>query len=197
MSLKRKLSAFAVLSSVALNAFVGQAFAAINVNDSTVSNVTVNTTTNIHFGPGTSVTNQFTANAAVTVSADDASKETALSGAKILLQPTGANIPINLGGLTTSNVIVGNENVDLNGNENSIVFVKPELLSKINEAELLDEADYTADSWAALQTALTAAIGLVGDENATATELTGALNNLKTAINNLIDPSVPALEAAQ
>ena len=61
---------------------------------------------------------------------------------------------------------------------------KTELNAKIAEAEALNENDYTANSWADLQTQLTAAKNL-GDD-VTQAEINLALNKLRNSINGLV-----------
>ena len=59
----------------------------------------------------------------------------------------------------------------------------------ISEVEGYNEEDYTAGSWAALQEALEAAKEVVANEDATETEVMDAYNNLRDAIDNLVDKS--------
>ena len=59
----------------------------------------------------------------------------------------------------------------------------------ISEVEGYNEEDYTAGSWAALQKALEAAKEVVANEDATETEVMDAYNNLRDAIDNLVDKS--------
>ena len=66
---------------------------------------------------------------------------------------------------------------------------KSELEALINEANSYVEKDYTAGSWAALQEALEAAKEVVANEDATETEVMDAYNNLRDAIDNLVDKS--------
>lgn len=63
---------------------------------------------------------------------------------------------------------------------------KTELLSLIETAEALNGADYTADSWAALQAALDAARGVAADVNAEQTEVDAAAAALQQAIAELL-----------
>ena len=56
----------------------------------------------------------------------------------------------------------------------------------ITEAGKLTEADYTADSWAALQTALKAAEDVQAKADATQTEVDEATSALETAMENLV-----------
>ena len=59
----------------------------------------------------------------------------------------------------------------------------------ISEVEGYNEEDYTAGSWVALQEALEAAKEVVANEDATETEVMDAYNNLRDAIDNLVDKS--------
>lgn len=76
---------------------------------------------------------------------------------------------------------------------------KSALAAKIDEAEALDEDDYTADSWANLQEALVAAREVYNDEEATQDEVDAALAALVAAINALelveepVEPEEPEI----
>lgn len=62
------------------------------------------------------------------------------------------------------------------------------LTAKLNEAAGLKQAEYTADSWAALQAAITAANTVKSNVNATQDEVNTALTNLTSAIEALAKP---------
>jgi hypothetical protein len=62
---------------------------------------------------------------------------------------------------------------------------KTVLAEKISFAQELSETNFTADSWTALQTALTAAIAVNDDASATQGEVDNAATALQTAIDNL------------
>ncbi|MED1873043.1 hypothetical protein [Brevibacillus borstelensis] len=106
MSIKRKLSAFAVLSTVALNAFVGQAFAAVTVSNSNVANVTVNVASSLNFN-GTTVSGNVNLNADTTIVVGAG---TDFSAANVTLAPT-APATINLGGVQTKQIVIATDNV--------------------------------------------------------------------------------------
>lgn len=78
----------------------------------------------------------------------------------------------------------------------SAVIDKTSLDKKIQEAEGLkeNEADYTATSWKALQNALTTANGVYEDASAGQEAVTGAVETLTTAIDNLV--SIKSLREA-
>lgn len=63
---------------------------------------------------------------------------------------------------------------------------KTALTAKIAEAQGLSQNIYTAESWAALQTALSAAIVVNTDADATQTEVDAALAGLQAAIDGLV-----------
>ena len=63
---------------------------------------------------------------------------------------------------------------------------KTALNEAIAEAKALTETNYTADSWAALKTALAMAESVAADANATWDEIDGALSDLNTASENLV-----------
>ncbi|MCC8076551.1 MAG: FIVAR domain-containing protein [Clostridiales bacterium] len=60
------------------------------------------------------------------------------------------------------------------------------LESKITEAETLSESDYTAATWTALQTALTAAQTVLATNGVSQTEVDAALTDLTSAIDALV-----------
>ncbi|MCD8147136.1 MAG: hypothetical protein LUD84_07670 [Clostridiales bacterium] len=74
---------------------------------------------------------------------------------------------------------------DASSDENTIVDTSS-LESKIAEAEALTESDYTAASWATLQTALTAAKAVLATEGVTQTEVDSATTALTKSINGLV-----------
>lgn len=61
------------------------------------------------------------------------------------------------------------------------------LAAAIAKAEALKASDYTADSWAALQTALAAGEALLADENATQAQIDAAVAALKAALAALVE----------
>ena len=76
---------------------------------------------------------------------------------------------------------------------------KEALNAAITKAEALNEADYTADSWAAMQEALTAAKTVAADETADQAAIDAAADALTAAIEALVeaeDPQDAASEAA-
>ncbi|MCD8007525.1 MAG: FIVAR domain-containing protein, partial [Clostridiales bacterium] len=74
---------------------------------------------------------------------------------------------------------------DASSDENTIVDTSA-LETKIAEAEDLSESDYTAATWATLQTALTAAQTVLATEGVTQTEVDAALSDLTAAIDALV-----------
>lgn len=66
------------------------------------------------------------------------------------------------------------------------------LNNAIADAEKLDPAAYTPESWAALETALTEAKTVADKKNATAVEVSSATSKLKTAKSGLKEPFDPA-----
>ncbi|MCD7929558.1 MAG: hypothetical protein LUF86_05300 [Clostridiales bacterium] len=74
---------------------------------------------------------------------------------------------------------------DASSDEDTIVDTSA-LETKIAEAEDLSESDYTAATWATLQTALTAAQTVLATEGVTQTEVDAALTDLTAAIDALV-----------
>ena len=70
---------------------------------------------------------------------------------------------------------------------------KTALITAIEAAQALVEADYTAESWAALQTALSDAIAVRDNEEATQAQVNEALSALNNAVSALV--RVPAANA--
>lgn len=66
------------------------------------------------------------------------------------------------------------------------------LNNAIADAEKLDPAAYTPESWAALETALTEAKTVAEKKNASATEVSSATSKLKTAKSGLKEPFNPS-----
>ena len=64
---------------------------------------------------------------------------------------------------------------------------KSELKAAVDAAAQLVEGDYTAESWAPFAEALTAAEGVLADEDATAADVASALDALKTAQAGLVE----------
>ncbi|MBO7302984.1 MAG: FIVAR domain-containing protein, partial [Clostridia bacterium] len=62
------------------------------------------------------------------------------------------------------------------------------LTAKLNAAAALKKEEYTADSWAALETAIAEANTVIKNANATQDEVNTALTNLTTAIDGLTKP---------
>ncbi len=67
---------------------------------------------------------------------------------------------------------------------------KEELKSLVTQVKALDENDYTKDTWAVLQEALTSASKVLEDENAGLQEIISAYNQIESAKNNLSDASI-------
>ena len=65
------------------------------------------------------------------------------------------------------------------------------LNTKIQEALALNQSEYTANSWSALSTALSAAQAVSGKEDATQAEVYAVTQELTTAISQLTKPSGP------
>ena len=66
---------------------------------------------------------------------------------------------------------------------------KTDLKVEIGKADVLNESDYTAESWAAYQQALKAAIEVVNGEDLSADEVSQALNQLQKARTALVAAS--------
>ncbi|WP_197041613.1 NPCBM/NEW2 domain-containing protein [Robinsoniella sp. KNHs210] len=73
-------------------------------------------------------------------------------------------------------------------NDSSVVN-KSVLNDAIASAEALEEADYTADSWAALAEALTEGKAVASDENATQQEVNDAAAAIEAAVEALVETS--------
>ena len=73
---------------------------------------------------------------------------------------------------------------------------KTALNTLITMVEALAEADYTAESWSALQTALTAAKAVATNDTATQTEVDEAKSALQTAFDSLESAPIPADKSA-
>ena len=76
---------------------------------------------------------------------------------------------------------------------------KEELNTVIGSVESLKEAEYTAESWAALQSALTAAEAVRNKDNASKTEVENAKNAVtaaKAALKTKVDAALEAFKAA-
>lgn len=69
---------------------------------------------------------------------------------------------------------------------------KTALAQAISSAEALNEEDYTEDSWAELQSALTAAKAVYADEEADQAAVDAATAALNAAISNLVEAKEPA-----
>jgi hypothetical protein len=65
--------------------------------------------------------------------------------------------------------------------------LREQLVSLISEAESLNQADFTAQTWMRVQTGLVNARRVVANANATDNQLLSALNNLQTAVDNLVE----------
>lgn len=72
----------------------------------------------------------------------------------------------------------------------ALLEAKTTLQMKINEATELNEADYTAASWQALQAALANARSAAADENASQTQIDQALDDLNAAISALVEKHI-------
>lgn len=66
---------------------------------------------------------------------------------------------------------------------------KTDLKVEIGRADVLNESDYTADSWKAYQSALAAAQAVLSKDDASATDVEAATAALKTAREALVKPS--------
>ncbi|MGG3887348.1 hypothetical protein [Brevibacillus panacihumi] len=106
MSLKKKMSAFAVMSTLALNAFVVPAFAAINVSDSNITNLTVNTDTELNVSGTTSVTGSVNLKAKTTIT--PSGDKVDFSKSTLTLAPT-ENSTFDLGGVKTNKIVIGSD----------------------------------------------------------------------------------------
>ncbi|WEV53324.1 family 43 glycosylhydrolase [Bifidobacterium sp. ESL0704] len=73
------------------------------------------------------------------------------------------------------------------------------LLRQIAAATALNQADYTPESWTAMQTALTTARSVNADDNATQETVDNATKGLQTAIENLkkVGPTTPPAEGTK
>ncbi len=73
---------------------------------------------------------------------------------------------------------------------------KSQLQAKLAEAQRLDREDYTADTWAALQSAIAVAEYIITDDDATETSVANALGNLIAALEGLEVKEDPVGEEA-
>ena len=69
--------------------------------------------------------------------------------------------------------------------DEAIARLKTELAAAVNEAAGKNAGGYTADSWAQLQAAYSAAQALLANQDASSAQLTAAVNNLKAALAGL------------
>lgn len=81
------------------------------------------------------------------------------------------------------------DNVTLRPASEDAAAVKAELQECIAEYENLTQGEYTDESWAAFTAALAAAKSTAENANATTTEITAAINNLKRAAEKLTKPT--------
>ncbi|QRG67343.1 FIVAR domain-containing protein [Brevibacillus choshinensis] len=179
MSLKKKVSVFAVMSTLALNSLVGTAFAAINVSDSNVTNLTVNTDTELNISGTTSVTGNVNLKAKTTIY--PTGNKVDFSKSNVTLAPK-VDSTFDLGGVKTNKIVIGSDHVttvngfvaptsgvestpgvtnapeftDVSGNPvepeikpQPVVVDKADLTTKINGAKAKVETDYTPESWTA------------------------------------------------
>ncbi|KAB7788983.1 S8 family serine peptidase [Bifidobacterium leontopitheci] len=77
------------------------------------------------------------------------------------------------------------DNIDIQDVTAPAEVDKTKLQTLVDTAKQLKESDYTADSWAALKTALDAAEKTLADENATQDDVDAAATALQTAIDGL------------
>ena len=70
---------------------------------------------------------------------------------------------------------------------------KSKLQEAVNDADILKEADYTAETWSAYQDALDAAKKVLADENATQQEVNDKLAAVKAAFGNLVKAEKPVI----
>ncbi|MBR0161142.1 MAG: FIVAR domain-containing protein, partial [Oscillospiraceae bacterium] len=108
--------------------------------------------------------------------------QTALTSAKAVLAKEDAT-PAEVSAAVTA----------LNSAVDALVVDKAALQTAITAADALVEADYTADSWTAMQTALTSAKAVLAKEDATPAEVSAATTALNEAVAALV-PVAPAVD---
>ena len=79
-----------------------------------------------------------------------------------------------------------NPDAGIQADEDPQTVDKSELEAAVQEAEALKEEDYTAESWANLQTALNAAREVLEREDAAQSDVDQALQNLNDAVDALV-----------
>ncbi|MBD5485535.1 MAG: family 16 glycosylhydrolase, partial [Lachnospiraceae bacterium] len=102
-----------------------------------------------------------------------------------LLGPIGENLQVN--GEVPHTLKI--DNVTLRPASEDAAAAKAELEACIAEYKNLTQGEYSDESWAVFTAALTAAQATAADENATTTEITVAINNLKRAAEKLTKPT--------
>ncbi|MDN4091726.1 hypothetical protein QYF48_02660, partial [Brevibacillus agri] len=109
----RKFSALAVLSTTAFSMLVTPAFAKVTLQNGTTlsGGLTVKSSTTIDVQTGSQVQGNVTIEAPVTITADATAKENAFANATVTLKPTTDGAIIDLGGVTTNKLVIGNEKV--------------------------------------------------------------------------------------
>ena len=80
-----------------------------------------------------------------------------------------------------------NPDAGIQADEDPQTVDKSELEAAVQEAEALKEEDYTAESWANLQTALTAAREVLEREDAAQSDVDQALQNLNDVLSCFIN----------
>ncbi|MED4780366.1 hypothetical protein [Brevibacillus choshinensis] len=109
--MRKRLTAFAVMSTVALHAFVAPAFATVSFSGTTLSGgLTVNAPTTLNVQGSTTVNGDVTVNAPMTINADATAQRNAFSNATLTLQPSTPGT-IDLGGVSSNKIVLGNNNV--------------------------------------------------------------------------------------
>lgn len=101
--------------------------------------------------------------------------QTALIAAKaVKADPTATQIMVNTASINLRNAI------------DALEVDKTDLASQIAAADSLNESDYTASSWSAMQVALAAAKTIYADPDATPSQVQTAASDLQTAISGLV-----------
>ena len=113
--------------------------------------------------------------------------------ANMLLSVEGAKFQGDLpDGFTTTAMVVDDVKVYDRPANTPTTVDKTALQSLITSVSTLNASDYTSDSWAAMQTQLTAANTVNADTTATQSAVDSAASALQTAINNLVLASTTA-----
>jgi hypothetical protein len=136
---------------------------------------------------------------AVSGLADGSVLNVTLNGTAQSVQGSFVNLEIAAGSITTMTGDLTVENLVLVGallnpdsyvltvsNQTGIEAYKTQLQVAISGAGIYTEADYTVESWAALQTAVAGGQQLLTDENVTTVQLETAKNDINAAIGALV-----------